>query len=86
MPAGARRRNLEAEVAKALAAVEKEVVPHGAAARYAVVKATCVRSGVALSENDLWIAASAMVLGATLVTRDRDFTRVAGLTIEDWTQ
>jgi predicted nucleic acid-binding protein len=35
--------------------------------------------------NDLWIAATSIDLGAVLVTRDADFSRVAGLVIEDWT-
>ena len=38
-----------------------------------------------LDENDLWIAATAAALAATLVTRDKDFTRVPGLIAGDWT-
>ena len=37
-----------------------------------------------LNENDLWIAATAMSYGATLVTRDADFQHVTGLSVEDW--
>lgn len=33
--------------------------------------------GISLSDNDLWIAATASVLGRDLVTCDRDHTRIA---------
>ena len=42
--------------------------------------------GLSLDENDLWIAATAMSLGATLVSRDTDFHRVDGLDLTDWTK
>jgi predicted nucleic acid-binding protein len=35
------------------------------------------RQGVALSDNDLWIAATASVRGQVLVTCDRDHARIA---------
>ena len=38
-----------------------------------------------MSDNDLWIAAAALVLGAVLVTNDQGFKHVPGLTVEDWT-
>ena len=41
--------------------------------------------GKSMAENDLWIAATAIDLGATLVTRDRDFQDIVGLTSLDWT-
>lgn len=34
-----------------------------------------------LDENDLWIAATAMSIGATLVSRDRDFRGIDGLSV-----
>ena len=38
--------------------------------------------GQRLGDNDLWIAATALELGAPLVTRDRaHFERIAGLTV-----
>lgn len=45
------------------------------------------QQGTPLSENDLWIAATAMAFGAILVTADSDFRRIAefGLQLEDWT-
>jgi predicted nucleic acid-binding protein len=33
----------------------------------------------------LWIAATALAIGAVLDTRARDFSRITGLTVEDWT-
>jgi tRNA(fMet)-specific endonuclease VapC len=37
------------------------------------------RVGRAMGKNDLWIAATAMVTGATLLTTDRDFTHLSPL-------
>jgi predicted nucleic acid-binding protein len=34
-----------------------------------------------MDENDLWVAATALALGATLVSRDRDFEGVDGLRV-----
>jgi predicted nucleic acid-binding protein len=34
-----------------------------------------------MGENDLWIAATARALGATLVTRDQDFDNIDGLPV-----
>jgi predicted nucleic acid-binding protein len=39
-----------------------------------------------MDENDLWIASTAIALGAVLITRDSDFSQVPDLKIEDWTQ
>jgi predicted nucleic acid-binding protein len=52
---------------------------------YSATKADCEARGVPLAENDLWIAACARANGATLVSRDTDFTKVAGLLVENWT-
>ena len=40
-----------------------------------------------VAEHDLWIAAHALVHGATVVTNnERDFGRMAGLRFENWTK
>ena len=38
-----------------------------------------------MDESDLWIAATAIAIGAIVVTRDQDFRPIGGLMIEDWT-
>ena len=65
-----------------------------AAHAYGALRATCEASGVTLAHADMMIAAHAKALSdehseddqAVLVTRDRVFSRVPGLNIEDWTE
>jgi tRNA(fMet)-specific endonuclease VapC len=52
---------------------------------YANVKLARQKQGLALDENDLWIAATALAVGATLVSRDTDLRQIAGLNVADWT-
>lgn len=86
LPQGARKQGLAARVADVFKGLTPAGVPESAGPQYASIKADCARRGIVLSDNDYWIAASAKVLSATIVTRDRDFTRVPGLLLEDWTQ
>jgi tRNA(fMet)-specific endonuclease VapC len=44
---------------------------------YATIDAYCESVGQSMGKNDLWIAATAAVTGATLLTTDRDFDRIA---------
>ena len=85
LPTGKRKSDLRAEADDVFASIPSESVPDGAADVYAALKADCERRGVVLDENDLWLAATARVLGATLVTRDADFRAIVGLLVEDWT-
>lgn len=57
-----------------------DVVDEATAVRVAVR-----RAGRSLGDMDLLIAATALAHDLTLVTRDRDFARVPGLRVEDWT-
>ena len=42
-------------------------------------------AGTPISGNDLWIAAHALALGATLVTHNvKEFRRIRGLSLDDW--
>ncbi len=60
--------------------------PEEAAGHYAEIRATLKRSGMPIGANDLFLAAHARSLGLTLVTNNvREFTRVPGLKLENWT-
>ena len=76
-----RRAELAAKAAKLFASLPCEPIPPAAGDRYAEVKLTQRRLGLSLDENDLWIAATALALGATLVSRDGDFQRVSMLSV-----
>lgn len=55
------------------------------AEHYADIRACLEASGTPISEADLWIAATARSAGGAVVTNNtREFSRVAGLSIEDW--
>jgi len=84
MPHGKRRRDLAEKVTELFAALPCEPIPEAAADEYAVIKRETERKGTRLDENDLWIAATALSLGAALVTTDSDFRRVRRLRVEDW--
>jgi predicted nucleic acid-binding protein len=86
LPTGQRRRDLESKAAKLFAVISCELISESVASHYAEVKLARQKKGLALDENDLWIAASARDAGATLVTRDTDFRQIDGLTVQDWTQ
>jgi tRNA(fMet)-specific endonuclease VapC len=52
---------------------------------YGLIRNELERVGQPIGANDLWIAAQAMALGATMVTDNtREFERIAGLQVENW--
>ncbi len=54
---------------------------------YGEIRAQLTGQGLIIGPNDLMIAATALVHGLTLVTHNtREFERVKGLLIEDWTK
>ena len=81
LPQGQRRSELEATAYAFLSAFHCEPVPERAGDHYAGVKRSRQLSGLALDENDLWIAATTLALGATLVSRDRDFAGIQTLAV-----
>jgi len=82
---GKRRSDLTVKALLLFAALPAEPVAEPAGLLYARIRQDVEAKGLAMDDNDLWIAASAMFLDAVLVTRDKDFTHVAGLSTEDWT-
>ena len=52
---------------------------------YGRLRASLRQAGRALSPLDMLIAAHALEAGATLVSSDRAFRSVPGLSVEDWT-
>ncbi len=56
------------------------------AAHYASLRARLEQAGTPIGANDTLIAAHALALGATLVTADTEFARIAGLQTENWLQ
>lgn len=61
-------------------AMEADVAVH-----YAQIRHALGSRGTPIGNNDLWIAAHARALGATLVSNNlREFARVDGLQLENW--
>ncbi len=85
LPQSKRRQDLEVKAAKLFTALPCESVPGAAGDHYARIKLMRQQKGLTLDENDLWIAATALALGAVLISRDSDFQQIDGLTVNDWT-
>lgn len=61
--------------------------PQDAAKYYAEIRADLKKRGAQLGAADLMIAAHARAMGATIVTNNvKDFGRVKGLQVENWTK
>jgi tRNA(fMet)-specific endonuclease VapC len=58
-----------------------------AAEAYGEIRATLEKQGRLIGNNDLWIGAHAKALEVTLATNnEREFKRIAGLSVENWTK
>ena len=84
LPTGRRRDELSRQAQELFAVLRSEAVPVAAADAYARIKLNRQQQGLSLDENDLWIAATALALDATLVTRDSDFDSLEEITVVDW--
>ena len=64
-----------------------ESITLSAARAYGEIRATLEKQGRMIGNNDLWIAAHAMAMNVTLATNnEREFLRVTGLSVENWTK
>ena len=86
MPKGQRRREYEHEAFGLFSTMILEPVTQEVSLSYAQIKARLRRMGEIIPEADLWIAATAVAENYTLVTCDAHFSRVQGLTIENWSK
>ena len=67
--------------------VPVDPMPSTAGAAYGSIRASLERRGEVIGNNDLWIAAHARTAEVTLVTNnEREFRRVPGLSVENWTR
>ncbi len=51
---------------------------------YGEIRASLRRNGTQIPLNDIWIAATALAIGAILVTHDNHFKHVPNLVTADW--
>jgi tRNA(fMet)-specific endonuclease VapC len=83
----ARSSALRERVAALVASLEVLPVGRDVARHYAEIRSTLESIGQPIGPNDLWIAAHARTLNLTVVSANtREFARVPGLSVEDWTQ
>jgi predicted nucleic acid-binding protein len=81
LPQGKRRQALEVKAAKLFAVIPCEPVTAAVGDHYATTKLSRQQKGLALDENDLWIAATALALGAVLAAlRPADFASLCQAT------
>lgn len=78
---GKRRMELEGKAARLFTVIPCQAIPVAAGDRYSILKREQQRRGLPLDENDLWIAATALALGTTLVSYDSDFQPVEALVV-----
>lgn len=61
-------------------------LPETAAESYGTIRAELESNGEMIGNNDLWIAAHALASELTLVTNnEKEFRRVRGLRVQNWT-
>ncbi len=76
-----------AKLDEILADIPVEALTPAVGSVYGEVRASLAKEGRPIGANDLWIASHALTLGLTLATNtEREFKRVAGLSVENWTR
>jgi tRNA(fMet)-specific endonuclease VapC len=82
--ASARIADNMAEVEDFAASVKVLVCDLGVARRFGEIRRDSWRKGTPIPDNDVWIAATALVHGLPIVTSDAHFDQVDGLTVVRW--
>lgn len=78
-------KRLDTSLNAILAELEAKPLDAAIVDRYARLRVELERQGAPIGANDMLIAAHALALEATLVTaNEREFSRVAGLSVENW--
>jgi tRNA(fMet)-specific endonuclease VapC len=73
-------------LAELVSIIPVEPLPNEAGLIYGRLRADLSRRDELIGGNGLWIAAHALAAGLTLVTGNRrEFARIDGLNVEDWT-
>jgi tRNA(fMet)-specific endonuclease VapC len=81
------RSRILSQLAELIQYIPVESLTSSAARAYGEIRAEIERQGRLIGNNDLWVAAHAMALGVTLATNnEREFLRVTGLSVENWTK
>jgi tRNA(fMet)-specific endonuclease VapC len=83
---GKRKAALEAQAAGVLTILPCESATSAVADEYARLRANQDSLGLRLEQNDLWIAATAIALNATVISRDADLRKVSEVSVIDWTR
>jgi tRNA(fMet)-specific endonuclease VapC len=74
-----------AQLAKFFGAMDSAPFDDVAAEHYGLLRAQLEALGTPIGANDMMIAATALAVGATLVTRNqREFLRIPGLALDSW--
>jgi tRNA(fMet)-specific endonuclease VapC len=85
LPQTGRRAWLEQEFEIAVESVEIVDVTQYVARRFGALKRELEERGTPIGDdNDLWIAATALVHNMTLVSSQKSFRQVKGLKVKDW--
>jgi tRNA(fMet)-specific endonuclease VapC len=80
-----KREDRIARVERTLAPFRSLPFDDAAARHYAEIRDNLESQGAVIGPNDLLIASIALTHGLILVSSNREFSRVEGLTLEDWT-
>jgi tRNA(fMet)-specific endonuclease VapC len=81
------RAQARAQLQELVEDVPVEELDSRAAEAYGEMRAALEKQGRLIGNNDLWIGAHALALDLTLATNnEREFRRIPGLSLENWTK